>query len=100
MIQRTLIIALAAALILGSLTVSAPAIAQDKDVPRDFVDKDSRSRSGATVSLEQAVSDVRRTYGGEVLGAETRGNTHYVKILSENGRVKTVKVDARTGRMR
>ena len=100
MIQRTHIIALAAALILGSLTVSAPAIAQDKEVPREFVDKDSRSRNGQAVSLDRAVSDVRRRYGGEVLNAETRGNTHYVKILTENGRVKTVKVDARTGNFR
>ncbi len=51
------------------------------------------------VSLDEAVARVRRRYGGEVIKAETRGDVHHIKILKE-GRVRTVRVDARTGRIR
>ena len=51
------------------------------------------------VSLDQAVAKVLRTFGGELLKAETRGNVHYVKVLMDNGRVRTVRVDAKSGRI-
>jgi len=51
------------------------------------------------VSLDQAVAKVRRTFGGRILKAETRGNVHYIKVVMDNGRVRTVRVDANTGRI-
>lgn len=54
-------------------------------------------------SLDQAVNKVRRQYGGKVIKAETRerdGNpVHYIKLLSGDGKVRTVRVDGRTGRI-
>ena len=48
------------------------------------------------MSLNQAVEQVRRQYGGRILSAETRreGNreVHHIKVLTEDGKVKTVKV--------
>ncbi|MEM9386812.1 MAG: PepSY domain-containing protein [Pseudomonadota bacterium] len=57
------------------------------------------------VSLDDAVSKVRTRYQGRVIRAETRyaqdgRPTHYVKLLSPDGRVRTIRVDGRTGRIR
>ncbi len=57
------------------------------------------------ISLEQAISKVRRQYGDvTILKAETKRKNgrrvHRVKFLTEGGRVRTVKVDANTGEFR
>ena len=48
------------------------------------------------MSLSQAVKQVKRDTGGKVLSAETRvqGNKemHFVKVLTQDGRVRTVRV--------
>jgi hypothetical protein len=54
-------------------------------------------RGGMTLS--QAVEQVRRQYGGQIVSAETRvsGNreTHIIKVLTQDGKVKTVRVPGR-----
>ena len=51
---------------------------------------------GNCKSLNQAVEDVRRQYGGRIVDAKTRrsGNreTHEIKVLTDDGKVKTVRV--------
>ncbi len=58
---------------------------------------DSFQRGGMTLS--QAVEQVRRQYGGQIVSAETRvsGNreTHIIKVLTQDGKVKTVRVPGR-----
>ncbi|MGH8495231.1 MAG: PepSY domain-containing protein [Gammaproteobacteria bacterium] len=53
------------------------------------------------ISLDQAVAMVLRRYGGKVISAETRTRNgrviHRIKVLTENGRVRTVRVDGQTG---
>lgn len=53
-------------------------------------------------SLSEAVEQVRRQYNGRIVSAETRmsGNreVHYIKVLTEDGKVKTVRVNGRTRR--
>lgn len=55
----------------------------------------------ARVSLDQAVARVLSRYGGKVISAETRSRNgrvvHRIKLLSEDGRVRTVQVDGQTG---
>jgi hypothetical protein len=55
------------------------------------------------VSLAEATRMVQQRYGGQVLRAEAKrdkGRTVYrIRVLSEDGRVRTVHVDAATGRM-
>ncbi|MGD9387525.1 MAG: PepSY domain-containing protein [Gammaproteobacteria bacterium] len=55
------------------------------------------------VSLAQATRMVQDRYGGQVLRAEAKrdkGRTVYrIRVLTEDGRVRTVHVDAATGRM-
>jgi uncharacterized membrane protein YkoI len=54
------------------------------------------------VDLGAAVRKVKRRYGDvTVLKAETRGQgnkrVHQIKFLTDEGRVRTVRIDARTG---
>ena len=60
---------------------------------------DKRSRDG--VSLESAVSNARDHYRGRVISAETgkrNGNApHKIRILTEDGRVRRLRVDPETG---
>ena len=50
-------------------------------------------------SLSEAINQVRRQTGGQILSAETRvsGNreVHHIKVLTKDGKVKTVKVQGR-----
>ncbi len=54
------------------------------------------------ISLDEAISRARRQESGKVLSAETvRDNgrrVHRIKILTRDGRVKRVRIDASTGR--
>lgn len=47
-------------------------------------------------SLDQAVEQVRRQYNGRIVSAETRVSggreIHYIKVLTDDGKVKTVTV--------
>jgi len=60
--------------------------------------------AAAGMSLDEAVAMVRNRYGGKVIGADTveeRGRkVHVIKLLSDKGRVRTVKVDAESGKIR
>lgn len=51
------------------------------------------------MTLSQAVEQVRRQYNGQIVSAETRvsGNreTHIIKVLTKDGKVKTVRVPGR-----
>lgn len=55
------------------------------------------------VSLDEAVSIVRKRYGGRVINARTRNDNgrkvHVIKILSDEGRVREVRVDADSGNL-
>ena len=54
---------------------------------------------GGGMTLSQAVEQVRRQYGGQIVSAETRVSggreTHIIKVLTQDGKVKTVRVPGR-----
>lgn len=54
---------------------------------------------GGGVTLSQAVQQVRRQYNGQIVSAVTQvsGNreTHVIKVLTQDGKVKTVRVAGR-----
>jgi uncharacterized membrane protein YkoI len=60
------------------------------------------AEAGRRTSLEDAVSDARVRHPGRVLSAETdrRGGreSHKIRILTKDGRVKRLRVDAESGR--
>lgn len=51
-------------------------------------------------SLSEAVEQVRRQYNGRIVSASTevRGNreVHVIKVLTEDGKLKTVRIPGRT----
>lgn len=53
-------------------------------------------------SLDEAVSDARDRYNGRVLSAETQRRngreSHRIRILTDDGRVKRLNIDAESGR--
>ena len=57
------------------------------------------AQKGGGKSLSEAIEQVRRQTGGRILGAETKikGNreVHHVKVLTRDGKVKTIKVQGR-----
>jgi uncharacterized membrane protein YkoI len=66
---------------------------------RDDADDLRTTQGNGGKSLSEAISQVRRQTGGQILSAETRvsGNreVHYIKVLTKDGKVKTVKVQGR-----
>jgi uncharacterized membrane protein YkoI len=52
------------------------------------------------VSLAQAIEAVQRATGGKVLDAKDLGGQYRIKVLTRNGEVRVVYVDAETGAMR
>ncbi|MBA2593775.1 MAG: PepSY domain-containing protein [Gammaproteobacteria bacterium] len=55
---------------------------------------------GAPSDRDQAASIARRATGGRVLGVKPESGSQRVKILSRDGRVRTLEVDPRTGAVR
>jgi uncharacterized membrane protein YkoI len=57
------------------------------------------AQSGGGKSLSEAVEQVRRQTNGRILSAETKVNgnreVHHIKVLTKDGKVKTVKVQGR-----
>jgi len=57
------------------------------------------AQSGGGKSLSEAVEQVRRQTNGRILSAQTKvsGNreVHHIKVLTKDGKVKTVKVPGR-----
>lgn len=51
-------------------------------------------------SLSEAVERVRRQYNGRIVSAETHLNgnreVHYIKVLTADGKVKTVRIPGRS----
>ena len=61
------------------------------------------AQAGNGISLAEATSMVRQKTGGQVLRAETKRDkgriVHRIRVLTEDGRVRTWHVDAETGRI-
>jgi len=90
------------------LCVAVPAAALQVDphtsVPlADEADLEStpnhETYQGGGVTLSQAVQQVRRQYKGQIVSAVTQVNgnreTHVIKVLTQDGKVKTVRVAGR-----
>lgn len=55
------------------------------------------------ISIHQAVRQVKSSHSGKVLGAETRveqgRNVHIIKLVTEDGVIRRIRVDAESGAM-
>jgi uncharacterized membrane protein YkoI len=71
---------------------------------RDFTNQFAHpsSSEGRGISLDEAVSRARRQSDGKILSAETvrmdGRRVHRIKLLTPDGRVTRVELDAETGR--
>jgi hypothetical protein len=90
----------AALLTLASLASARPALQSVEALPAEPAPTAQIAQRGA-VSLEQATAMAQRQYSGRVVRAETKnrgGRTeHEIRILGDDGRVRTVRIDAQTG---
>jgi len=72
--------------------VSAPAIA---------LQEDEQEREPGPADLEEAIEIALKRYGGEAAGANTvvreGREVHEIRVLGDDGRVRTVRVDPDTG---
>ena len=63
----------------------------------------SSGQQAEQISRDQAVDIVRSRYGGKVLGASKSSQggrpVYSVKILTDDGRVRTIRVDGVSGRI-
>ena len=91
----TLMRLMAILVICGSMALGPTSAISDD--PEGVVLRVAQNNDGKTLS--QAVEQVRRQTGGRILSAETRvqGNreVHHIKVLTEDGKVKTHKVQGR-----
>lgn len=67
-------------------------VAGESFAPRTVADR--------RVTLAQAIESVQRATGGKVLDAKDAGNGYRIKVLTRDGQVRVVFVDAQTGAMR
>ena len=71
-----------------------PAMAQDSGSERPF-----QVAQGNGKSLSEAVEQVRRQTNGRIVSAQTKvkngREVHHIKVLTEDGKVKTHKVQGR-----
>jgi uncharacterized membrane protein YkoI len=95
-------------LVAGLALMPVPAAAFDlEDALRAIEAKDVRdippeyrtTQGGDGKSLSEAIEQVRRQTGGQILSAKTKvsGNreVHHIKVLTKDGKVRTVKVQGR-----
>ena len=87
----TLLISL---LLLASASAGAKQISHDAAGAGELPAYQTLQSKG--VSLSDAVEQVRRQYKGRIVNAETivngNGETHVIKVLTEDGKVKTVRI--------
>lgn len=92
--------------ILLCVAIPAAALQVDPDAPvavpveADFGRTPGQAAyQGGGVTLSQAVQQVQRQYNGQIVSAVTQvsdnGETHVIKVLTQDGKVKTVRVAGR-----
>lgn len=88
--MRKLLTLIAVCLVATAVNGEAQAFAADDGVRLQLA-------QGNCPSLSEAVEQVRRQYNGRIVSAETqsRGNreVHVVKVLTDDGKVKTVRIN-------
>jgi uncharacterized membrane protein YkoI len=52
------------------------------------------------INKQQAVDIVKQQHPGRVLGVKREANVYKVKTLSENGKVRVIYVDAKSGKIK
>jgi uncharacterized membrane protein YkoI len=100
--NRTMILRALTLLIVGASIALGGARALAQQMPPDELIEGIVFADGG-ISLDEAIARVQRQFNARVVRAEVKessGRVYYVlRLLSEEGRVWTVRVDAATGRV-
>ncbi|MFD2166205.1 PepSY domain-containing protein [Thalassotalea euphylliae] len=87
------------AIILGVLLM--PVTHQVSALPYYSADNHKfKPSSKNTISARQAASIVQSAYGGKVLKVQSSGKGYRVKLLKQDGRIISVFVDGKSGRIK
>ena len=88
-------------LLLATLPATGPVVAAPHHHHSILIAKNNHGDNGS-ISLDEAVAKARRNNKGKVLSAKTTRSdgrkVHRIKILTKDGRVKRIRIDARTGK--
>ncbi|WP_371373732.1 PepSY domain-containing protein [Thalassotalea aquiviva] len=71
----------------------------DKNAPR-LVKKQNSEQAYVVKSPSQAAKIVKARFGGKVLSSKKKKSGYRVKLLKDNGKIITVQVDAKTGKIK
>jgi uncharacterized membrane protein YkoI len=93
------LISLTLAVSLGSVSLHADSRQPHSGGIRYAQAKD-RDSGTEIISRDRAADIARKATGGRVLSVELKGGTYRVKMLLGGERVRTVRIDARTGKLR
>jgi len=74
-------------------------LAKSRGRDRHRAERDSREHDGSSVSKDRAVAVARKAVGGRVLRVRMKKGAWQVKVLSADGEVYVVYVDAQTGKL-
>jgi uncharacterized membrane protein YkoI len=91
-------------LLLAAVPAAGPVVAAPHHYPRMLIAKNNHDGKGGNggISQDEAVAQARQRYNGKVLSAETirdDGRKVYrIKMLTQDGRVKRIRIDARSGK--
>lgn len=98
--RRTVCTQLLSAMLLLSVAVGPASVAHAQ--PASASNQSGRA-AGAQIAGADAAEIVRQRYGGRVMGVNTRqqdGRIIYqVRILQDDGRMRTINVDGQTGKI-
>lgn len=99
--RRALALLLGAAGLVTAGTILAEPFPRLRELRRRLEKGRWHDRGG--ISLDRAVTRIREGLGGRVLSAKTfRENhreVHQIRIINDQGRVRRIRVDAKTGRL-
>jgi uncharacterized membrane protein YkoI len=100
--RRIACLALATLLATGAASSIAYAQDRDRDQGQDQDQRDITTRAGMKVTLQQAIGTAEQQMGGRAVGAEVfrrKGAAHISVEVAGPGGIKTVLVDAQTGKV-
>jgi uncharacterized membrane protein YkoI len=100
--RRIACLALATLLATGAASSIAYAQDRDRDQGQDQDQRDITTRAGMKVTLQQAIVTAEQQMGGRAVGAEVfrqKGAAHFSVEVAGPGGIKTVFVDAQTGKV-
>ena len=94
--------ALIGSLLACSLLVGTPLLADPRE--RGGRERQQEPETGDYVDLDSAVSRVRERTGGRILSAQTKGSNgnteHVIRVMTDDGKVRRIRVEARSGRLK